>query len=40
MQSTPKEEADKSMFGKVYGFFKKVGHKIKDAFNSVINWFG
>ena len=40
MQSTPKEEADKSMFGQVYGFFKKVGHKIKDAFHSVISWFG
>ena len=40
MQSEPEDEADKSMFGKVYGFFKNVGHKIKSAFNTVLDWFG
>merc|ERR1712062_400240 len=40
MKSTPKDEADESLFGKVYGFFKHVGHKIKDTFQAVYDWFG
>ena len=40
MKSTPKAEADESLFGKVYGFFKHVGHKIKDTFQAVYDWFG
>ena len=27
MESTPKDEAEESLYGKVYGFFKHVGHK-------------
>ena len=40
MESTPKDEAEESLYGKVYGFFKHVGHKIKDAFQCVYDWFG
>ena len=40
MESTPKEEADESLLGKAYGFLKNVGRKIKNAFQSVWEWFG
>ena len=37
IKSTPKEASEKSLTGKVYGFFQNIGTKIKDTFNHVKN---